>query len=215
MKQIYLCSNTKFDDPDIINLNLLQIKFNKFSLNLNKFDALIVTSKNSINSLKFNQISPFNIEIFAIGEATKNACLDFGFSNISTPISNHGDEFIKEILPQLKSKNILFLRAKETSSNISEILRENSIKFTQIIAYENEILPTKPNLIIAQNSVIIFTSPKNLEAFIKHFGFRNDLKAVCIGKTTALALENYATAIISPKQDLAQCIKIAKSLANE
>nr|MBP3724659.1 uroporphyrinogen-III synthase [Campylobacter sp.] len=125
MKQIYLCSNTKFDDPDIINLNLLQIKFNKFSLNLNKFDALIVTSKNSINSLKFNQISPFNIEIFAIGEATKNACLDFGFSNISTPNSSHGNEFIKEILPQLKSKNILFLRAKETSSNISEILHEN------------------------------------------------------------------------------------------
>ena len=141
--------------------------------------------------------------------------MDFGFKNIFTPNSNHGNEFAREILPKLKSKKVLFLRAKETASNIAEILCENSIDFDQIIAYENEIIASKPNLEIKKNSVIIFTSPKNAQAFVKHFGWRDDLKAVCIGKTTALALENYATAVISPKQDLAQCVKIAKSLAKE
>ena len=53
---IYLVgSNLEFEGVKTLVLN--EIKFNKFSANLAEFDALVLTSKNSVNALKFNQIS--------------------------------------------------------------------------------------------------------------------------------------------------------------
>ena len=52
---IYLVgSNLEFEGVKTLVLN--EIKFNKFSVNLAEFDALVLTSKNSVNALKFNQI---------------------------------------------------------------------------------------------------------------------------------------------------------------
>lgn len=211
---IYLCSNTPSDDKSVFWLNLCEIKYLPFSVDLSEFSALIISSKNAIKALSFNKIAlnP-SLEVFAIGQKTAQAALDFGFTNVRISSNSHGNEFAKEITKSLKNQHTLLLSPKEQVSDIKGILENSNINFSQIIAYENTIKKITKNLEFPKNSVFIFTSPKNVEAFLFNFTWRNDFKAVAIGKTTANALKNISKAVISNEQNIKECIKIAKNLA--
>ena len=54
MDEIYLISHTQ--NQAVKNLKVCEIEFLKFSVDLSKFEALVITSKNSIKALKFNNI---------------------------------------------------------------------------------------------------------------------------------------------------------------
>lgn len=213
-KMIYLVSNTPYDDKDIVWLNLCKIKFFKFDVNLNKFDAIIVTSKNSINALKFNSIALTDILVFAIGRATALACKEFGFTQIYEAKNSHGDEFGAEILEKLYGKKVLFIKAKETVSNLDIYFSQNSIDITTVDGYENLILNPKDIKKPEPNSTIIFTSPMNTRAFIQNFGWDKSYQAVAIGKATAAALSSYCdNVIVSNTQNLKSCIELAKNIS--
>lgn len=210
---IYLCSNTPSDDKSVIWLNLCQIKYLPFSVDLSEFSALIISSKNAIKALSFNKIKPNpSLEVFAIGQKTAQAALDFGFKNVRIALNSHGNEFAKEITQSLQNHHALLLSPKEQASDIKGILENSNIKFNQIIAYENTIKKITENLDFPKNSIFIFTSPKNVEAFLFNFTWRDDFRAVAIGKTTAQALFEVCEPVISEKQNISQCIKIAKNL---
>ena len=129
---IYLISNTPFDDESVEQISLCDIKFNKFNIDLSEFDALIVTSKNGINSLKFNSITLADILVFAIGKATALSCKEFGFTQIYEAQNSHGSEFGAEILEKLYGKRILFIKAKETISNLDIYFNQNGIDISVI-----------------------------------------------------------------------------------
>ncbi|CAD7288867.1 uroporphyrinogen-III synthase [Campylobacter suis] len=209
---IYLIgSHAKFKDIKTLILN--KIVFENFSLEISLFDALVITSKNSINALKFNQILPDkNIEIYAIGKASADAAKKFGFSEIYTAKNMHGDDFATEISPLLAQKKVLFLRAFKTASSVFEILRANNINVEQVIAYKNIpktlTIEKKP----PQGSILVFTAPSAVRNFKDNFGWEMRYKAVAIGNTTAKELQNLTTPIISPTQNLKDCIKLAKTL---
>lgn len=209
---IYLVSNTPYDDKDIVWLNLCKIKFFKFDVNLNKFDAIIVTSKNSINALKFNSIALTDILVFAIGKATALACKEFGFTQIYEALNSHGSEFGAEILEKLYGKRVLFIKAKETISNLDIYFNQNGIDISVIDGYENLILKKDISSKPKPNSILIFTSPINVRAFIQNLGWDDSYKAVAIGKATAQALKPYTDPIISKSQNIKDCVELAKSL---
>lgn len=211
---IYLVSNTPYSDNDIVWLNLCKIKFFKFDVNLSKFDAIIATSKNSINALKFNSIALTDILVFAIGKATALACKEFGFTQIYEAKNSHGSEFGAEILEKLYGKKVLFIKAKETVSNLDIYFSQNGIDITVVDGYENLILYPNDIKKPEPNSTIIFTSPMNVRAFIQNFSWNNSYQAVVIGKATASTLASYCTPIISNSQSLKSCIELAKSLDN-
>lgn len=209
---IYLVSNTLSNDENVVNLQVCQIKFNKFNIDLSEFDVLILTSKNAINALKFSEIVPVNLRVFSIGDATTLAAKDFGFSNVIQAKNSHGREFGDEILPNLIGKKVLYIRAEETVSNLSEFFSQNGVNSTTIVGYENVILSLEPHLKPPKNSIIVFTSPKNVEAFVRNFGWDSSYKAVAIGNTTAKSLNNFTTSIISKTQSLDECLNLAKNL---
>lgn len=211
---IYLVSNTPYSDNDIVWLNLCKIRFFKFDVNLSKFDAIIVTSKNSINALKFNSIALTDILVFAIGKATALACKEFGFTQIYEAKNSHGSEFGAEILEKLNGKKVLFIKAKETVSNLDIYFSQNGIDITVVDGYENLILYPNDIKKPEPNSTIIFTSPMNVRAFIQNFSWNDSYQAVAIGKATASTLASYCTPIISNSQSLKSCIELAKSLDN-
>ena len=211
---IYLVSNTPYSDNDIVWLNLCKIRFFNFNVNLSKFDAIIVTSKNSINALKFNSIAVANILVFAIGKATALACKEFGFTQIYEAKNSHGSEFGAEILNNLRDKKVLFIKAKETVSNLDIYFSQNGIDITVVDGYENLILYPNDIKKPEPNSTIIFTSPMNVRAFIQNFSWNDSYQAVAIGKATASTLASYCTPIISNSQSLKSCIELAKSLDN-
>lgn len=209
---IYLISNTPFDDESVEKISLCDIKFNKFNIDLSEFDALIVTSKNGINSLKFNSIILADILVFAIGKATALSCKEFGFTQIYEAQNSHGSEFGAEILEKLYGKKVLFIRAKETISNLDIYFNQNGIDISVIDGYENLILKKDMSSKPKSNSILIFTSPINVRAFIQNLGWDDSYKAVAIGKATAQALKPYTDPIISKSQTIKDCVELAKSL---
>ena len=210
-KMIYLVgSNLEFKGVKTLVLN--EIKFNKFSVNLAEFGALILTSKNSVNALKFNRILPASLQIYSIGESTSRAASEFGFSQIYTAKNAHGNDFAAESATLLKGKKTLFLRARETASSVSEILRENGVNLTQIIAYENVFKPLEKEQKPPKNSVIIFTAPSAVRNFTRNFGWDESYKAVAIGLTTAEELEIFTSPAVSAQQNINSCVSLAKTL---
>ncbi|ASM35215.1 uroporphyrinogen-III synthase [Campylobacter sputorum subsp. bubulus] len=210
---IYLVSHTKFNDNSVKHLQVCEIKFHKFSVDLSKFDALVLTSKNSVKALKFNLINLANLEVFSIGEGTTKEALNFGFTKIYTAKNAHGNEFANEIARLLKSKKTLFLKAKEVVSDVFGILKNGGVNLIEIIAYENVFLNLPNELKPPKNSIIIFTSPSNVDGFLRNFELDLSYKIIAIGKKTAISLKNFPNIIVSKTQSIENCIEIAKNLA--
>ena len=171
-----------------------------------------MTSKNSVNALKFNQILPASLQIYSIGESTSRAASEFGFTQIYTAKNAHGNDFAAEIAPLLKGKKTLFLRARETASSVGEILRESGVNLTQIIAYENVFKPLNEEQKPPKNSAIIFTAPSAVRNFTRNFGWDESYKAVAIGLTTAKELEKFSAPKVSAEQNINSCVSLAKTL---
>ena len=212
MRKIYLVSNTKTTDESVINLSVSKILFLKFEINLSEYDALVATSKNAFNALKFNEISALeNLPVFAIASSCAAAAREFGFSEIYTGQNAHGDDFAREILPLLKGKKVLYLKGKDSASNFLEILQDGGVNIKAIIAYENVLNPCKMELKPPKDSILIFASPINVRNFLSIFGWDESYQTISIGKVTAKELK-FTTPIVSQNQDINACIAIAKTL---
>ena len=212
MRKIYLVSNTKTADESVVNLSVSKIEFLKFDLNLSEFDALVATSKNAFNALKFNEISALeNLPVFAIANGCAAAAREFGFSEIYTGQNAHGDDFAREILPLLKGKKVLYLKGKDSASNFLEILQKGGVNIKSVIAYENVLNPCKMELKPPKNSILIFASPINVRNFLTNFGWDESYQTISIGKVTAKELK-FSTPLVSQSQDINACIALAKTL---
>ena len=212
MRKIYLVSNTKTTDESVINLSVSKIEFLKFEINLSEYDALVATSKNAFNALKFNEISALeNLPVFAIASGCAAAAKGLGFTQIYTGQNAHGDDFAREILPLLKGKKVLYLKGKDSASNFLEILQDGGVNIKAIIAYENVLNPCKMELKPPKNSILIFASPINVRNFLSNFGWDESYQTISIGKVTAKELK-FTTPIVSQNQDINACIALAKTL---
>lgn len=212
MRKIYLVSNTKTADESVVNLSVSKIEFLKFEINLSEYDALIATSKNAFNALKFNEISALeNLPVFAIASGCAAAAKGLGFTQIYTGQNAHGDDFAREILPLLKDKKVLYLKGKDSASNFLEILQNGGVNIKAIVAYENVLNPCKMELKPPKNSILIFASPINVRNFLTNFGWDESYQTISIGKVTAKEL-NFTKPLVSQNQDINACIALAKTL---
>ena len=212
MRKIYLVSNTKTADESVVNLSVSKIEFLKFEINLSEFDALVATSKNVFNALKFNEINALeNLPVFAIASSCAAAAKGLGFTQIYTGQNAHGDDFAREILSLLKGKKVLYLKGKDSASNFLEILQKGGVNIKAVIAYENVLNPCKMELKPPKNSILIFASPINVRNFLTNFGWDESYQTISIGKVTAKEL-NFTKPLVSQSQDINACIALAKTL---
>ena len=211
MRKIYLVSNTKTADESVVNLSVSKIEFLKFEINLSEFDALVATSKNAFKALKFNDILPINLPVFAIANSCAAAAKGLGFTQIYTGQNAHGDDFAREILPLLKGKKVLYLKGKDSASNFLEILQKGVVNIKAVIAYENVLNPCKMELKPPKNSILIFASPITVRNFLTNFGWDESYQTISIGKVTAKELK-FSTPFVSQSQDINACIALAKTL---
>lgn len=212
MRKIYLVSNTKTADESVVNLSVSKIEFLKFEINLSEFDALVATSKNAFNALKFNEISlEANLPVFAIANGCAATAKGLGFTQIYTGRNAHGDDFAREILSLLKGKKVLYLKGKDSASNFLEILQKGGVNIKAVIAYENVLNPCKMELKPPKDSILIFASPINVRNFLTNFGWDESYQTISIGKVTAKEL-NFTKPLVSQSQDINACIALAKTL---
>ena len=206
MSKIYLLNEQKFDGVE--NLEVFEIEYLKFDLDLKKYDALVFTSKNAIFSLEENGISWKSIPSYLIAPKTADIAKEFGANIAFIGFSGHGNDFAYELIPYLKDKKTLYVRVLKTVSNLANILKENGINIDEVIAYKTSCNKQEKKA-LDKNSTIIFTSPSSVECFFRKYSWEDSFKAIAIGRTTAMYLPKNIECEISSITSVEECVKLA------
>ena len=140
--------------------------------------------------------------------AFRTIAKEFGANIAFIGFSGHGNDFANELIPYLKNKKTLYIRALKTVSNLTNILKENGIDIDEIISYKTSCNKQEIK-ILDKNSTIIFTSPSSVECFFKKYSWEDSFKAIAIGKTTALYLPKNIKCEISSITSVEECVKLA------
>lgn len=207
-RKIYLTSSKRYEGVE--NLDLLKIEFIKVDIELDKYDLFIFTSKNAVFSL-CGQYSLKDKKCCAVSGATAKVLKDYGADVVYTGEKGHGDSFGIELGDKFKGKKTLYLRGERTASDLYTILNENSVSCEQLVVYKSSCSKKeikKPE----KNSVIIFTSPSNIECFMNFYSWDESYFAVAIGNTTAKKLQKGIKYTISKAQNIESCIEIARQI---
>ncbi len=207
MNKIYLLNNQKYEGVE--NLEVFKIEYIENKLDLSKYDALLITSKNAVYSLDSFNEQWKSIPCFAIAPKTAKVIGKCGGKVEFIGSSGHGNDFAKELIEKLKNKKVVYIRAKSVVSNLVQILNDNNIDVDELITYKT-VCNDKITTEIENNSIIIFTSPSSVNCFFENFTWNNSLKAIAIGKTTAKYIPKEIKYEISSKTSIEECIKLAK-----
>lgn len=206
---IYLLSDSFHED--VINLPQIKVTYKDVSLDLSYYDALIFSSKNAVKAISNINQDWKDIPSFVIGEPTANAINEFGGSLAYTAKSSYGNTFARELIPLLKGKKALFIRAKKVLSSLEEILKDEGIDLSSQVLYETTCSDEKDEE-LKEDSIFIFTSPSTVECFFKNHEWHSSYKAVCIGDVTAKALPKNISLHVSQIQTIPACIELAKTI---
>jgi len=206
MSKIYLLNEQKLENVE--NLEVFQIEYLNFDIDIKKYDALIFTSKNAIFAIDKNNKHWIDIPSYIIAQKTANIAKKFSSNIAYIGNSGHGNEFAYELIPYLKNKKALYVKALKTVSNLSNILMQNGINLDEIVAYKTTCNKIKP-IVLEKNSTIIFTSPSSVECFFKKYSWDSSFKAIVIGKTTALYLPKNINYQVSEITSVEECVKLA------
>lgn len=159
----------------------------KCDIDIENVQALIVTSSNAPRVAIIDD-TLLQMPIYAVGDATKEACIQRGFENV---ISAGGDASALAVLiaDRLKPDDgkLLHLRGSDVAGDVGGLLRACGFQVDNAICYraiDNPAFKAQIKDIIAQNrGFILFHSPKGAERF-----------AAAIGDTK---LENFIAVTIS------------------
>lgn len=191
-------------------------------------DSLIFTSANAILALKENLESLpnaaeamqrwQNLPNFTLGagcnEALKNLDLQATFSASRA----YGEDFARELVPHLRGKKPLFVRARKIASALPQILQDCAIPLMQAVLYETLPLKLKESQKkpLTRDCVVFFSAPSHIKAFLLNFTWDSSFIALCIGETTRkCALELLgaeARILLSPEVSKKVALEFAKTL---
>lgn len=208
MGKIYLLNNQKFDNVE--NLEVFGIDYIRSEINLDLYEALVFTSKNAIYSIDSFNKNWKKIPSYVIAPKTAEILKAYNGNLAFTGVNAHGNEFAAELIPLLRNKKVLYIKASKTVSNLTGILKENNITLDELIAYKTSCKIV--NTILEKNSVFIFTSPSSVECFFKQYKWDDSYKAIVIGRTTANYLPIEVEFSISSETSVEECVKIARQL---
>jgi len=209
---IYLLSDSCHEG--VINLPQIKVTCKDIDLDLSSYDTLIFSSKNGVKSISKSNQNWKDIPSYAIGSPTADAIREFGGKVEYIAKSSYGNDFAKELIPRLKGKKVLFIRAKKVLSDLENLLKNAGVDLSSIIAYET-VCTDKIDEKINENSIFIFTSPSTVKCFFKNHNWHKSYKAVCIGTVTAKALPKEISLHVSSTQTIAACIDLAKTLIKQ
>ena len=212
MVDIVLLNSMKFESVEnLVNIPLFEISPIDSSIDIKAYDALIFTSKNAIYSLNSFNHEWKTIPSYAIAPKTARVIEEEGGVVKFVGEESHGNEFAKELIPLLKGKKALYIRAKKTVSKLGSILKDSGVELSELITYETTCVK-EVNIKLKEGSIIIFSSPSTVECFFKHFDWNESFKAVVIGETTAKYIPKNIKFHTSSQTSLEKCVEVAQNL---
>ncbi len=236
MRTIYYITKTnetlcQSKQESIEILPLLEIKTlldNEIWSKLHTCDSLIFTSANAILALRENLESLSNakeamqrwrnLPNFTLGVGCNKALEDLGLQVFLSASRAYGNVFADELIPHLQGKKPLFVRARRIASKLPQILQDSAIPLSQAVLYETLpiLLKESQRQPLEKDSVVFFSAPSHIGAFLLNFTWDSSFIALCIGETTRkCALEllgNEAKILISPQISKQSALEFAKTL---
>lgn len=210
---IYLVSAQSHNFKNVKNLKLAKINFKKIDVNLNDFEALIISSKNALKALSKSKCKlNLKIELFVLGKKSFDEAKKLGFKNIKISKKSYLKELVDEFKKDLEGKKILYLRAKKISYDIAKNSKDLNIK--EIIAYETNYKKVPEGFVVQRPATFIFSSFELANNFLKQCKLKDEDKIVAIGNSTALRLKGFKNLFISNKQNVRECVKLAREIEN-
>ncbi|MDD3323713.1 MAG: uroporphyrinogen-III synthase [Sulfurospirillaceae bacterium] len=207
---IYLLSDKEHKEAK--SLKTIEICFVDKAISLEGFEAIVFTSKNSVEALERVGCDWKNIPSYAIGEGTALHVKKCEGNLVYTAESAYGDDFAKEIASLLVGKKVFFPRAKEVLSKFNTILTSFGVNLFELVVYETTCRDCDAIKAPEDGAILIFTSPSTIKCFLKCFKWNESYRAVCIGTKTATYLPSGVKSHISSIQTIDACIELAKKL---
>lgn len=174
------------------------LKFNEALNQIDSYQVVVLTSMNGANiflnklrDLKIDIRKLFNVRFAVVGSGTAEVLENAGIFPEIVP-----EKYTVECLGQglaeclNDNENVLILRAKQASSQLTEILLKNHIKFNEIKTYDVEG-NNKSNCKVTTD-FLTFASASGVEEFFSNgCSISEKTKVICIGEITAKALKQH------------------------
>lgn len=195
---------------DVVHVPILSLHFFTPEIDFSLYTGIIVTSKQAAQALKYYSPNWDNLQLICVGEATASTLKALGARFVQTA-DGYGMS-IAEVLSQHQGK-WLYLRPKMIASSWPSHARELGITVDEVIIYETTCNEDWQEIEIAQNGVLIFTSPSSIECFCKRAAILPTHDVVVIGTTTQKALPPGIKSTLSVQTSVVSCIEKAREVA--
>lgn len=212
MRPIYLISKTPY--AGVIHIPVLSIHFLTPPIDFTRYEGVIFTSKQALLALKNYTIAWDDLQCICVSEGTAKAAREAGAEHIET-----GDGYGRSIPQVLRTKNRrgkwLYVRPKVIASEWVETARNEGFEIDEAIVYETTCNQDARNYTIAEDAILVFTSPSSIECFRASYQILSSHSIVAIGKTTKNAFENAKEVLVSPQASVASAVELAQRIARE
>ena len=212
MRPIYLVSKTSYHETaGITHIPILSIHFLTPDIDFDLYEGIIVTSKQGALALKHYAPNWERLHVICVGESTAQEVKKLG--GIHIECADGYGKSISDVLRQYQGR-WLYLRPKMIASSWPSHVREAGMILDEVIIYETTCNETMEKIEIADNAVLIFTSPSSIECFMKKYPLRSTQDIVVIGKTTQNALPLGIKSTLSETTSVESCVEIGLKLAS-
>ncbi len=196
----------------LIHVPVLSIHFLTPLINFVDYDGIIVTSKQGALALKHYSPDWGRVHVVCVGEATAHAMKQLGAVHV-TIADGYGDTIFDAIKTNQQQKKWLYCRPKMIASSWPARAREEGMIIDEVILYETACNEEMEESEIADNGVLIFTSPSSIECFLKHYELLPTHSIVVIGTTTQKALPFGIPSTLSERTSVESCVEKGRKLA--
>ncbi|MEA1917646.1 MAG: uroporphyrinogen-III synthase [Campylobacterota bacterium] len=203
---IYLFSKTPHHE--VFHIPIIKTYYINKEIDFTHYDALVITSKESIYSLESSNPDWVNLPILAISSATADEAKKYGAYILGTG-DGYGDSLTEKILKH-RVYRWLYVRPQVVASDFVKDVKDLGGKIEEKIIYETSCNKSLKSQNIPIDATLIFTSPSAVKCFLASYDFLQNQNIIVIGKTTAQALPHFAHYHISPKPTVEACIELAK-----
>lgn len=182
----YFRRSLELTGNQVVGKSLIDFNAMTFEIDPSPCDWIFFCSKNGVKYF-FDQVKslPDNIRLASINKGSAQALKALGHT--VDFIGEGGDlADIAAQFDQTSGKNVMVVRAKVSNRSIQKNVQLK--KVSDLIVYDNFI---RQDVEERNESVLVFTSPMNTEAYFSKFTLKAHQSIVSIGPTTSKKIQSY------------------------
>lgn len=170
----------KAAEIDMVDTSMISFVEVPFECPEMKFEVIFFTSPRSAQFYLDRCSLPSNIEIATIGKVTSDYVTSQGYTVSFTGVTSGIPALVsKEFKEFVGNRKVLFPQSNYSQRSMQERLVNDQI--TDLVVYKTALTPVK---LEASPSVLVFTSPTNVESFLQVNSVSENQKVIAWGKTT-------------------------------